>query len=1029
MTFYKDRKIAHSFIAACTCLLLLTNRADAQLHTPHLPGNKPLRHAEDLMAQKQYRNAVLAVDMFMQQPRSATQPLSHSEQDKAGYIKAISLLSVQDPDAEDMAIRYISHTANPAYKQRTAFALAQSYFRNNRFADAIRYYELAGVANLDNEEIINAKFELAYCYFNNSQFNQAEPLLASVRELGGKYYDAGNYYYGLLAYNKNNYEDALNSFNRIENKKEYNNIVPYYIAEIHYFTGHKQKALQEALRLINRTEKSFYHNELHLLAAQVYFEDKNYTEALPYFEYYYENTERIRKEDLYEMAYCYYQLQDWEDAIDYFQQLSETRDSLGQSSTYLLGDCYLKTGDKKSARNAFTICADMPFNPGQKEASMLIAAKLSYEMGYNSDAIYYINLLLADFPNSAHADEAKTMLSDLLIRTSNYAEAYDALRDVNKRDNNYNRIFQKVTYGYAMQQMQAGNYSFADSLLNMSLAGGTDPVYTTAAYFWKADLAYRAGDYKSSINYGSRFVNSEGRKEWVTMLSPDATERNAFITMGHASMELSAFKEAQDFFSKARYNADTTSDSLFITSTVLQEADAVFMQKDYSKAVSLYDKVIAANTADADYARFQKAVILGLSGNNKGKAEILSGLIGRTPASKYEHDARYELGLTYIEDSKYTAAINTMMPLTEAYEIRNMAPRAWMKIGFAYQQSGNEQKAIASYKRIVQEYPASEERTAALDALKSLYIQSGKPGDYAKLLNENNITGTEENNLDTTYYATAEAQYAAGNWGKARQLLDEYLQKYPTGAFTVKAHYYKAESHYQLKEYKNALGEYREVLAAPWSNFSENSARRASAITFNMEDWQAAKKHYTELRNIAMTEENLLAAYNGLMLTNDKLNERSSAAAYADTLLSITSVDGKIKENALLIKANAKMMEANYDEALSLFKQLETAGMAATAAEARYNIAFIYYLQGNLKEAETAANNTIQLSAGNDYWVVKSFILLADILVQQKDYFNAKATLQSIIKNSKIPELKNQATEKLKEVKQLENKKTKLSDK
>jgi len=1029
MTFYKDRKIAHSFVAACITFLLLTNRADAQLHTPHMAGNRQLKHAEELLAQKQYRNAALAADLFIKQPRSATTPLSQSERDKAGYVKTISLLNTQDTDAESVALHFIHHTANPTYKQRAAYGLAQNYFRNNRYADAIRYYELAGVANLSNEEVINAKFELAYCYFNNSQFTEAEPLLASVRELGGKYYDAGNYYYGLLAYNKNNYKDALNSFNRIEDKKEYSNIVPYYIAEIHYFTGNRQKALQDALKLINRTEKSFYHNELHLLAAQVYFEDKNYTDALPYFEYYYDNTERIRKEDLYEMAYCYYQLQDWEDAIDYFQQLSETRDSLGQSSTYLLGDCYLKTGDKKSARNAFSICADMPFNPGQKEASMLIAARLSYELGYNSDAIYYVNLLLADFPNSKYTDEAKTMLSDLLIRTSNYAEAYDALSDVHNRDNNYNRIYQKVTYGYAMQQMQAGNYGFADSLLDMSVAAGTDPVYKAASYFWKADLAYRAMNYKMAIEYGNRFVNSPGKKEWVTMLSPDATERNAFITMGHASMELSTFKEAQEYFSKARYNADASTDSLFITSTVLQEADAVFMQKDYDKAIALYDKVIAANTSDADYARYQKAVILGLSGNNKSKAEILSGLIGRNPASKYENDARYELGLTYIEENKYSAAVNTMMPLTEAYEIRNMAPRAWMKIGFAYQQSGNEQKAIESYQRIVKEYPTSAEYVASLDALKSLYIQIGKPGEYARLLKDNNIQGSEENNLDTTYYATAETQYASGNWAQAKNLLSEYLEKYPNGSFAGKAHYYKAESHYQLKEYKEALVEYGYVLNAPWSNFSENSARRAAAIAFNMEDWQQARKHYTELRNIAMTEENLLTAYNGLMLTNDKLNERSAASAYADTLLSITSTDAKIKENAQLIKANALMMAADYDGALALFLQLETAGIAATAAEARYNISFIQYLKGNIKEAEAAANNTIQLSAGEEYWVVKSFLLLADILVQQKDYFNAKATLQSIIKNCKISELKNQANEKLKEVKQLENKKTKLSDK
>ncbi|MBZ0099597.1 MAG: tetratricopeptide repeat protein, partial [Taibaiella sp.] len=484
---------------------------------------------------------------------------------------------------------------------------------------------------------------------------------------------------------------------------------------------------------------------------------------------------------------------------------------------------------------------------------------------------------------------------------------------------------------------------------------------------------------------------------------------------------------AENYFSKARNNANFT-DSLFTASTLLQEADAVFMQKDYKKAIALYDKVIAANTSDADYARFQKAIILGLSGNNKAKSEILSGLIGRTPVSKYENEARYELGITLIEENKYAAAINALMPLTEAYEIRNMAPKAWMKIGFAFQQAGNTDKAIDAYKRIVQEYPASEERIAALDALKSLYIQAGQPDEYAKLLRDANLGDKEENSLDSTYYATAEAQYAAGDWAKAKKLLATYLQKYPNGAFSGKAHYYKAESHYQLKEYKDALAEYGQVVAAPWSNFSENSARRAASIAYDLGNMESAKNYYSALRNIAMTEDNLLTAYNGLMLVSDKLKEHGNATAYADTLLSITSVDKNVKENALLIKANSLLAAGNREEALATFKQLETAGVAAIAAEARYNIAYIYYLQDNLKDAEAAAGNTIQLSAGNDYWVIKSYLLLADILVKQKDYFNAKATLQSIVKNSKLPDLKKEASEKLKEVKLLENKKTKLSE-
>ncbi|MCB0697421.1 MAG: tetratricopeptide repeat protein, partial [Chitinophagaceae bacterium] len=150
--------------------------------------------------------------------------------------------------------------------------------------------------------------------------------------------------------------------------------------------------------------------------------------------------------------------------------------------------------------------------------------------------------------------------------------------------------------------------------------------------------------------------------------------------------------------------------------------------------------------------------------------------------------------------------------------------------------------------------------------------------------------------------------------------------------------------------------------------------------------------------------------------------------AYADTLISMPGLDASIADNAMLIKANALAQANNKEAALPVYKQLETSGNGAIAAEARYNIANIYYHQNKLKEAEEAAGNTIQQSGGHEYWVVRSYLLLSDILVKQKDYFNAKATLQSIVKNCKIPELKAEANAKLKEVKQLENKKSKLSE-
>ncbi len=98
------------------------------------------------------------------------------------------------------------------------------------------------------------------------------------------------------------------------------------------------------------------------------------------------------------------------------------------------------------------------------------------------------------------------------------------------------------------------------------------------------------------------------------------------------------------------------------------------------------------------------------------------------------------------------------------------------------------------------------------------------------------------------------------------------------------------------------------------------------------------------------------------------------------------------------------------------------------AAESRYRIAEILVKQDRLKEAEDAANETVKLSAGYESWVGKAYILLADILMKEKDYFNAKALLQSIVKNTKVQDLKQEAAKKLDEVKKAEKSQSKLSE-
>ena len=67
----------------------------------------------------------------------------------------------------------------------------------------------------------------------------------------------------------------------------------------------------------------------------------------------------------------------------------------------------------------------------------------------------------------------------------------------------------------------------------------------------------------------------------------------------------------------------------------------------------------------------------------------------------------------------------------------------------------------------------------------------------------------------------------------------------------------------------------------------------------------------------------------------------------------------------------------------------------------------------DLSSAEKAGLEVIKVTGSYDYWVAKAYILLGDIYLQQKDYFNAKATYQSVANNATIPELKKEAQDKL----------------
>jgi TolA-binding protein len=75
----------------------------------------------------------------------------------------------------------------------------------------------------------------------------------------------------------------------------------------------------------------------------------------------------------------------------------------------------------------------------------------------------------------------------------------------------------------------------------------------------------------------------------------------------------------------------------------------------------------------------------------------------------------------------------------------------------------------------------------------------------------------------------------------------------------------------------------------------------------------------------------------------------------------------------------------------------ETKG--AMAAESKYQIANIQYIKKDYKKSKKTVFELGENYSTYENWVAKGYLLLAEMYLIEKDNFQAKATLQSIIEN------------------------------
>ena len=967
---------------------------------------KKYKEAKELFVKEQFALAYFLLKELKQQYADNTISDHTYINDDVNYYYIVCQLKLKHQVAEKEARRYVDVVANEPRRQLMSYHLAKYYFLQDDFSNAINYYERTGLDNISNEEIADVKFEKAYCYFNLKNFDQAKPLFEEVTQLNdNKYFIPANYYYGFLCYKDKEYNKALSAFRLVETVEEYKGVVPYYIAEILYFQGKRDEALRYGESVLARGGNLVYQSEMNLLIGQLYFEKKIFVKALPLLEAYVNSSDKVDKEILYELSFCYYNANNLPKAIEGFKQLSNEKDSMGQNSMYLLGDCYLRNNQKENARNAFQYCAYNNSNATQQKVSRFIYAKLSYELGYQDVALNEMKKYLNDYPNSEYDTEAKEILVSLLANTNNFREALELYESFGKPTPSMRKVYPKILYGRAVEFINDQQLTKADELLNQVLADANVGSITPYANFWKGEIAYRNNKYDEAIRYLSLYVQSNAPTQGEA--NPTAAKYN----LGYSLLKKENYSKALAFFEQITKIVSVTSPAIE-QDAYLRTADCYFMLKEYAKANALYDNVINNALAQGDYALFQKAMIAGVK-NSSERIKILNTLTRQYPTSYLVPDVNMEIANTYMEDEKFRDAITYLDKILVDANAVNLYPKAYLKLGLCYYNIDKNKEALNNYQSLIRNYPQSTEADDALDNIKNIYIEEGSPNEYVELMRKNgkNISVTE---ADSLTYTAALLKYNSNDCVNAINRFTNYLNQFPTGSYALEANFFISECFLNNKDWSNALVGYTYVNNKGYSRYFEKATAEAAQINyFELKNYVEAKRFFQSLNTGATTQENKLAALRGLVRCNYLLKDYAQANEGAKELLTKKGISTDDKSIAYLVLGKSQQINNDYAAAIASFKSCATINKTAWGAEARYEIANCQFTQNNLTAAEKAALATIKETGSYDLWVTKSYILLGDVFLQQKDYFNAKATYESVAKNAAIVELKNEAQQKL----------------
>ena len=740
-----------------------------------------------------------------------------------------------------------------AYKNNLSYYQADLNFKLGKFSKAI---ELAS-AQLEKsspKEVSELSKIIGESYFNLQNYSEAIPYLNAYKGKKGRWNHTDFYQLGYAFYKQNDYQLAINEFNKIiEGSNAIAQNAYYHLAECYVNLNQKQQALnafrnasemdfnsniqedswlnyaklsyeignpyqstpQVLTDFLKRYPKSAFKTEVETLLIDSYISSNNFKEALELLE----NKSRTAHKEAYQKV-TFFRALELYNTTNY----SEAKELLSRSlstainpifkarATYWKAESNYQLSNFQDALNGF-----LEFKNAYESSNLDEFKNFDYNLAYTyfkqkqyASAIKYFQTFIATNPkNAVLLSDAFLRLADSYFVTTQYSpgiEAYKAALKLNQIELDYATFQIAVSHGYLGE--------ISDKIIGLNkVMKFKKSLLKDQALFELANTYVNQGTPDKALPYYSQLI---------TEFPSSVLVSKALLRKGLMLYNRGATEAALENLNQVAVNYPSTPEAFQAISTSRSIYIDLGQVEQYATWVQTLEYVGVTDT-ELDDATYEAAEKQYLDNNTSKAIDLFNGYIARF--------------------SKGTHRLKAHFYLAELYYKSDLPINAFPHYTFVCEQSTNEftEAALLKSSEIALASKTVETALPLLSRLElesqipqnSLYAQSNLMKTYFQLEDYNAAMRYAERILENSktdayiktdaYLITARAAMKTNNETKARSAYAQ-VKTIATGEIGAEAQYFEAYFNYLDGDYETS-NESVQVLIKMFSSYKYYAAK------------------------------------------------------------------------------------------------------------------------------------------------------------------------------------------------------------